>query len=573
MLSRQSLQFKLVLLCLFLNGLMMAVGGAGFYGLKRSGSAFGHVSSSNLPSTADLGVMLAEFREIRIGLRTLGLPGISEDLVGSTIEGVLSSIASYKDAEKRYKSREPAPGEAALYADVAKAWSDFEAVGQRVLALEKSNDPTTRAKMQQIFLQDCPQAASAYNTAIDKLIEFQSEEAAKWTSVAASTEHDMILLVLSLIGIGSIAGLTLGLLFARSLTKSIGQVAEQLGKGAHEVASASSDISIASQSLSAAANEQAAALQETVSAIDEVSAMVSKNADNADRSQSSAQASRDAAVRGKTAVDDMIRSIDAISESNGEIMRQIENSNREISDIVKVIAEIGSKTKVINDIVFQTKLLSFNASVEAARAGEHGKGFAVVAEEVGNLAQMSGNAAKEISQMLEGSIQKVEMIVENTKTRVERLVFTGREKVTAGTLIARRCGEVLDEIVENASEVTQMVNEIATASKEQAQGVHEITKAMAQMDQVTQQNSAASQQTASASSQLSSQADALRSVVGVLRASVDGQAAIEQTQIESPRKVVQFKARSTPAAPPVRLRKVAGGETVPDETDSRFEEF
>lgn len=102
----------------------------------------------------------------------------------------------------------------------------------------------------------------------------------------------------------------------------------------------------------------------------------------------------------------MIHSITEISESNDRIMSQVADGNRKISEIVQVISEIGNKTKVINDIVFQTKLLSFNASVEAARAGEHGKGFAVVAEEVGNLAQMSGNAAKEISDMLNGSVSR-----------------------------------------------------------------------------------------------------------------------------------------------------------------------
>lgn len=67
--------------------------------------------------------------------------------------------------------------------------------------------------------------------------------------------------------------------------------------------------------------------------------------------------------------------IGEISESNNRILQQVEDSNQKITDIVKVINEIGTKTKVINDIVFQTKLLSFNASVEAARAGEHGKGL------------------------------------------------------------------------------------------------------------------------------------------------------------------------------------------------------
>ena len=73
-------------------------------------------------------------------------------------------------------------------------------------------------------------------------------------------------------------------------------------------------------------------------------------------------------------------------------------------------------------IVFQTKLLSFNASVEAARAGEYGKGFSVVAEEVGNLAQMSGIAAKDISALLQSSVKKVEQIATESKTKIDRLV-------------------------------------------------------------------------------------------------------------------------------------------------------
>lgn len=76
-------------------------------------------------------------------------------------------------------------------------------------------------------------------------------------------------------------------------------------------------------------------------------------------------------------------------------------SNKKITEITKVISEVAAKTQVINEIVFKTKLLSFNASVEAARAGDQGRGFSVVAEEVGNLAKMSGDAAKEISNITE----------------------------------------------------------------------------------------------------------------------------------------------------------------------------
>ena len=177
----------------------------------------------------------------------------------------------------------------------------------------------------------------------------------------------------------------------------------------------------------------------------------------------------------------------------------------------------------INDIVFQTRLLSFNASVEAARAGEHGKGFAVVAEEVGNLALMSGNAAKEITQMLESSTQRVQGLVQETKTRVEQLVAVGREKVKAGTQTAAHCQSILDEIVRSSSSLKLSVDEIATASKEQAQGVHEITQAMAQLDQVTQQNTQSAEQSAAATDRLNSQADLLRKTVETLLGMVVGE--------------------------------------------------
>ena len=203
-------------------------------------------------------------------------------------------------------------------------------------------------------------------------------------------------------------------------------------------------------------------------------------------------------------------------------MIQINESNREISEIVKVIAEIGNKTKVINDIVFQTKLLSFNASVEAARAGEQGKGFAVVAEEVGNLAEMSGKAAKEITGMLDDSIQKVEDIVKNTKLRIETLIVVGKEKVQAGTVMAGRCDDVLSEIVLNVSNVNSFVSEISIASQEQAQGIREINKAIAQLDQVGHQNTSASEQASATAQDLNQQVLTLRSMVNVLNETLLG---------------------------------------------------
>jgi len=114
-----------------------------------------------------------------------------------------------------------------------------------------------------------------------------------------------------------------------------------------------------------------------------------------------------------------------------------------------IISEIENKTKIINEIVFQTKLLSFNASVEAARAGEQGKGFAVVAEEVGNLAELSGKAATEITSMLDSGLAKVNDIAVGTKRRVGEISTEGSQKITSSKRIIEDSKQVLDSILEN----------------------------------------------------------------------------------------------------------------------------
>lgn len=311
--------------------------------------------------------------------------------------------------------------------------------------------------------------------------------------------------------------LLVGFFIIRRPVKHLSELAQSLFATADEVAAMSQQIASTSEQLSSGATEQAASLEETSSAMEEMNAMVVRNSESAHKSQDISMQSQQSAEQGKAVVDEMILSIEQIDQSNSDIMRQIEESNQQISEIVKVIQDIGSKTKVINEIVFQTKLLSFNASVEAARAGENGKGFAVVAEEVGSLAQMSGSAAADISKMLEGSIRRVEDIVNSTRKNVEGLVHQGKEKVSQGTEIARQCGKVLDDLVNKVQSVNEMVVQIAQGSGEQSKGVQEISLAMTQLNTVTQQNTAASQSASHAAAKLSHQSEILRkSVVSVL---------------------------------------------------------
>jgi methyl-accepting chemotaxis protein len=203
----------------------------------------------------------------------------------------------------------------------------------------------------------------------------------------------------------------------------------------------------------------------------------------------------------------MLNAIEEIGNSNHALNEQIKKGNLEIQEIVNLIVEIGQKTKLIDDIVFQTKLLSFNVSVEAARAGEHGKGFAVVAEEMSNLADMSGKASKEISSMLDHTTQKALSVVDANKTNMERLITIGDDKLAFGKKVAGLCKGTLGDILHYVDEMCSMIKETTHSTSEQAKGVSEINKAMGQIDTVTSQNALASKQCSEAAVYLLSEVE------------------------------------------------------------------
>lgn len=390
-------------------------------------------------------------------------------------------------------------------------------------------------------------------------------------------------------------GLLLAIWAGIVISKSIAKVTQTLAMNSDEVSEASTKIAASATELSESATEQAAALQETVAAVDEISAMVEKNAEAAQKSREYSQSSRDAATKGQSRVAAMIQAIGEIDQSNDEVSQQMEDSNKQLFEITKLINDISNKTTVINEIVFQTKLLSFNASVEAARAGEYGKGFAVVAEEVGNLAQMSGNAAKEISDLLEVSVQKVNTIVSNSKTRVDKLMLISKDKVKRGSQTAKDCNDSLGEIMNQVQTVDSLVSEIAVASQEQSTGIREVSKAIGQMEQATQQNSTVAQSSSVAAEQLRGQSEVLNALVKDLAYIVSGSdtvAVTGQPKIKSTSaKVLKFKSdkkitsaavtkkypTSTSAAKDAtkdatKYAMVSGSDFVPTADDPGFEE-
>ena len=261
---------------------------------------------------------------------------------------------------------------------------------------------------------------------------------------------------------------------ANTMADKIRAIARRISGASKEVQGATREIASGVADLSARTEHQASSLEETSASMEELATTVRQNAGNAqDANQLAAAASVSAASGGEIAT----RAVAA--------MGKIEDSSRQIGDIVGLIQEIA----------FQTNLLALNAAVEAARAGEAGKGFAVVANEVRALAQRASQASKDI----------------------KGLIVNSDNQVREGVTLVKQAGTSLSEIVASVKKVATFVSEIAAATQEQSSGIEQVSKAVTGMDQMTQQNAALVEETNAALYSAQTQVDELRKVVSFFK--------------------------------------------------------
>lgn len=260
----------------------------------------------------------------------------------------------------------------------------------------------------------------------------------------------------------------------RAMNDSLRKLVGDVRAGSDMIATATGQIAAGNIDLSARTEEQAASLEETASSMDELTSTVRQNAENATQGNMLAQNASDVAARCGDEVGRVVHT-----------MREISESSSKMTDIIGTIESIA----------FQTNILALNAAVEAARAGELGKGFAVVATEVRTLAQRSASAAREIKELIDESVNRVQ---------------TGESQVNDA-------GLTIDEVVSAVRRVTDLMSEITAASHEQHQGIEQVNQAVVQMDQVTQQNAALVEEAAAAAHSLQEQASNLVAKVGVFR--------------------------------------------------------
>ena len=270
----------------------------------------------------------------------------------------------------------------------------------------------------------------------------------------------------------------IGQLYAalRDMQEALTRVVSEVREGVEQITTGATEIYQGNTSLSRRTEQQAASLQQTAASMEELDGTVRQNTENARQADHLAQGASEVVARGGAAVSVVI-----------DTMREISTSSSQMSAIVSVI----------DGIAFQTNILALNAAVEAARAGDQGRGFAVVAGEVRSLAQRSAQAAREIKQLIDDSVVKVEQ----------------------GASRADEAGHIMQGIVSEIQNVTALMSEIANASDEQADGISQINQAITDMDGVVQQNSALVEQAAGAAGSLQAQAARLSQAVAFFRLS------------------------------------------------------
>src|SRR3954467_9504484 len=265
--------------------------------------------------------------------------------------------------------------------------------------------------------------------------------------------------------------------FFEAMSRGVNQLADNMAEVvskvkavASEVHRGADEISTGNANLSQRTEEQSSSLEETASPMEEMTTTAKKNAKNAGQANQLAMAARDQAEKGGSVVNQAVKA-----------MSDINDASKKIADIIGVI----------DDIAFQTNLLALNAAVEAARAGEQGRGFAVVASEVRSLAGRSATAAKEIKDLIQDSVRKVE----------------------DGSVLVAQSGQTLEQIVSSVKKVSDIIAEIAAASREQSSGIEQVNRAVMSMGEMTQQNAALVEEATASSHAMAAQARQLNEIL------------------------------------------------------------
>ena len=288
----------------------------------------------------------------------------------------------------------------------------------------------------------------------------------------------------------------------QTMVGNLSNVVRQIKDNANQLASAAFEISSSSEQMSKGAQNQTEQMNQVSSAVERMTANVLESFENTGEATEASKSASETATAGGKLVSDTVNGMQKISD----VVRASADS---IGKLSKSADQIGEIISVIVDIADQTNLLALNAAIEAARAGEHGRGFAVVADEVRKLAERTGNATGEITNMIKGIQVQTQEAVSSMES--------GISEVNKGREMADKAGNSLNEIVNMSQRVMEMIQEMAAASEEQSHSAEQISKNVEHISSITKETATGAQQSASAAEELSQQAENMQQMVALFK--------------------------------------------------------
>ena len=526
---------KLVLAFTLMIVLAMAIG---FVGSRSAGQMARNVEdifTVRLPAIDFLIEADRDLQQLLVAERSLLMADPGSDLAKKLLKEYEENLEQAGTRFGKYKALAENREEAGIISEHEKARDTWKALSRKVVDLAGKGTPESRAEALALSLGQTKQAFEDMREHINALTELNLKLAEDASNASEATYGALRTWILAITALGILAGILLILWLAAGITKPLRRVIAGITEGANQVSAASGQISESGQNLASGASEQAASIEEISSSLEEISSMTKRSAENSHQAD---------ALTGE-AKRIMAQALEAMGDLTAS-MGEITQASEETSKIIKTIDEIA----------FQTNLLALNAAVEAARAGEAGAGFAVVADEVRNLAMRAAAAAKNTSDLIEGTMKKIH----------------------SGAGLSSSAVQIFKNVSESTDRLAILVGEVAGAAHEQAKGIEQVNSAVQEMNSVTQQNAANAEESASASEEMNAQAEQMKGLIRELAVLVDGtqKGGLRRPVSETLSPKLSTPSRKAPLRRPPQKKlglPPGHGQAATPQPDDAFEDF
>jgi methyl-accepting chemotaxis protein len=454
------------------------------------------VLDEELPGSVQEGVMSSRFHEFLFWMMASNQPGATTIQRNERLVLAESSFAKFIESVDAYSSLKRAPETQDYFIFILDARAQLikDIKEARVLAEMIEHRISTPEALANYFEDKLVPETTPVENALENLAALHNilQKQAHVDALESTSVAKLRTIILSVIG--ALLVLILGQGLRLRIMGVLSALSQKLSISFESVSASTSALAEVSDVLSLTAFQATTSLEESSASLRHIDQGIEKTMNDTVRSSESSKACLTTAYAGAVAVASVV-----------ETMELIKSSSHQLEEFLVIMQSIRTQVGVIDEIVFKSELLSFNASIEVARAGVHGRAFGVVAEEITNLAKISGRASGQIEKLLDESIGKAKSLLSEVHARVDQ-----------GARKSAELDQVFGKIVKEISAVNATMQGIARASQEQSASVSQVSAGTSELSDVLVSNSNAALKVTKTTGQLNGEAKLLDEILSTL---------------------------------------------------------